>query len=273
MLCLLSLGVFAVIRIRNAPERKAAGVAVLRLAHRRGVADPVHDLQRAVDAVLLPRPRPRRWARSPTRPGRGRRSGSATCSPACRRARWRCVESVGLLLHIGVMLAFLIIVAYSKHLHIFVAPINVSAKRLPKALGPLPVMTSGGKPIDFEDPRRGRRVRPREDRGLHLEGHAGLRHLHRVRPLPVAVPGVEHRQAAVAQAGDHGPAGPPDRQGARTSIGGKEIARRGRRSTSRRRPAAVAHARRAGVGLRAGARVRARAGGPAAGRARPSRAG
>ena len=62
------------------------------------------------------------------------------------------VESVGLLLHIGVMLAFLIIVAYSKHLHIFVAPINVSAKRFPKALGPLPVMTSGGKPIDFEDP-------------------------------------------------------------------------------------------------------------------------
>ena len=35
------------------------------------------------------------------------------------------VESVGLVLHIGVMLAFLIIVAYSKHLHIFVAPINV----------------------------------------------------------------------------------------------------------------------------------------------------
>src|SRR5690348_2686853 len=62
------------------------------------------------------------------------------------------VESIGLLLHIGVMLVFLIIVAYSKHLHIFTAPINVSAKRYPKALGPLPVMTSGGKPIDFEDP-------------------------------------------------------------------------------------------------------------------------
>jgi Fe-S oxidoreductase len=62
------------------------------------------------------------------------------------------VESIGLLLHIGVMLAFLIIIAYSKHLHIFVAPINVSAKRFPKALGPLPVMTSGGEPIDFEDP-------------------------------------------------------------------------------------------------------------------------
>ncbi|MGH4004285.1 MAG: Fe-S oxidoreductase, partial [Pseudonocardiaceae bacterium] len=45
------------------------------------------------------------------------------------------LETIGLLLHIGVMLAFLIIVLYSKHLHIFVAPINVSAKRMPTALG------------------------------------------------------------------------------------------------------------------------------------------
>jgi Fe-S oxidoreductase len=62
------------------------------------------------------------------------------------------IESVGLLLHIGVMLSFLIIVLYSKHLHIFVAPINVSAKRLPDGLGPLLPMESHGKPIDFEDP-------------------------------------------------------------------------------------------------------------------------
>ncbi len=62
------------------------------------------------------------------------------------------LESIGLLLHIGVMLAFLVIVAYSKHLHIFLAPLNVATKRLPKALGPLLPMESGGKPIDFEDP-------------------------------------------------------------------------------------------------------------------------
>ncbi|MDQ3599818.1 MAG: (Fe-S)-binding protein [Actinomycetota bacterium] len=62
------------------------------------------------------------------------------------------LETVGLLLHIGVMLSFLIIVLYSKHLHIFVAPVNVSAKRLPNALGPLLPMESGGKEIDFEDP-------------------------------------------------------------------------------------------------------------------------
>ena len=62
------------------------------------------------------------------------------------------LESVFLLLHIGVALGFLIVVLYSKHLHIFVAPINVSAKRLPKALGPVPPIEHDGKPIDFEDP-------------------------------------------------------------------------------------------------------------------------
>jgi Fe-S oxidoreductase len=62
------------------------------------------------------------------------------------------LESVGLLLHIGVMLAFLMVVLYSKHLHIGLAPVNVSTKRLPDALGPLLPMESGGKPIDFEDP-------------------------------------------------------------------------------------------------------------------------
>jgi Fe-S oxidoreductase len=59
---------------------------------------------------------------------------------------------VGLLLHISVMLAFLMIVLYSKHLHIFLAPINVATKRMPKALGPLLPMESQGKEIDFEDP-------------------------------------------------------------------------------------------------------------------------
>jgi Fe-S oxidoreductase len=50
------------------------------------------------------------------------------------------------------MLVFTVIIAYSKHLHIFTAPINVSAKRLPKALGPLAPIEHEGRPIDFEDP-------------------------------------------------------------------------------------------------------------------------
>jgi Fe-S oxidoreductase len=61
------------------------------------------------------------------------------------------LESVGLLLHIGVMLAFLLIVLHSKHLHIGLAPLNVTTKRLPDGLGPLLPMESGGKPINFEE--------------------------------------------------------------------------------------------------------------------------
>jgi Fe-S oxidoreductase len=62
------------------------------------------------------------------------------------------IERGGLLLHIGVMLVFLLIVLHSKHLHIGLAPVNVTFKRLPNALGPLLPMESGGKYIDFEDP-------------------------------------------------------------------------------------------------------------------------
>ncbi|WP_421842608.1 heterodisulfide reductase-related iron-sulfur binding cluster [Mycobacterium sp.] len=62
------------------------------------------------------------------------------------------IETVALVLHIGVMLAFLVIVLHSKHLHIFLAPINVTFKRLPDGLGPLLPMESGGRPIDFENP-------------------------------------------------------------------------------------------------------------------------
>ncbi|HEX4558759.1 MAG TPA: (Fe-S)-binding protein [Mycobacterium sp.] len=62
------------------------------------------------------------------------------------------IETVALLMHIGVMLIFLLIVLHSKHLHIGLAPINVTFKRLPNALGPLLPVESKGVPIDFEDP-------------------------------------------------------------------------------------------------------------------------
>ena len=42
-----------------------------------------------------------------------------------------------------------------------------------------------------------------KDRGLRLEGHPRLHLVHRVRPLPEPVPGLEHREAAVPQAAHH----------------------------------------------------------------------
>ncbi|MEV0974739.1 (Fe-S)-binding protein [Microtetraspora glauca] len=61
------------------------------------------------------------------------------------------LEEIGLLLHIGVMLVFLIIVVNSKHLHIFTAPLNVMFSRRPDGLGAAQEMRSGGKVLDFEE--------------------------------------------------------------------------------------------------------------------------
>ena len=62
------------------------------------------------------------------------------------------IETIALLAHIAVALVFLLIVLHSKHLHIFLAPLNVTFKRLPDGLGPLLPIEADGKPIDFENP-------------------------------------------------------------------------------------------------------------------------
>ncbi len=62
------------------------------------------------------------------------------------------IETFALLAHIAVALIFLLIVLHSKHLHIFLAPINVTFKRLPDGLGPLLPIEADGKPVDFENP-------------------------------------------------------------------------------------------------------------------------
>ena len=61
------------------------------------------------------------------------------------------LEHIGLLLHIGVMLVFLILVLNSKHLHIFLAPLNVLFGRRPVALGAAKPLMSDGKPITLDD--------------------------------------------------------------------------------------------------------------------------
>src|SRR5690606_13723260 len=61
------------------------------------------------------------------------------------------LEEIGLRLHIGFMLVFLIIVVNSKHLHMFTAPLNVLFSRRPDGLGAAPEMRLDGKPVDFED--------------------------------------------------------------------------------------------------------------------------
>jgi Fe-S oxidoreductase len=61
------------------------------------------------------------------------------------------LEAVFILLQLTVVLSFLVIVAYSKHLHIGLAPLNILFSRRPDGLGPLEPMRSGGKVLDFEE--------------------------------------------------------------------------------------------------------------------------
>ena len=62
------------------------------------------------------------------------------------------LATIGIWLNIGVIVGFLVFVLYSKHLHIFIAPINVMFSRRPNALGPLLPIYANGEPINFEDP-------------------------------------------------------------------------------------------------------------------------
>ncbi len=61
------------------------------------------------------------------------------------------LEVVFLLAQLAVVLVFLAVVMYSKHLHIFLAPVNVLFSRRPNALGALEPMRSNGKVLDFEE--------------------------------------------------------------------------------------------------------------------------
>jgi Fe-S oxidoreductase/tryptophan-rich sensory protein len=148
---LISLGVFAVIRVRNAPERQQRESRFYG-SHTGPAWFILFMIFNVVWTLFFFRGASSAAGNLPYKSGAFASIGVGTLFSDLSQSALFVLETVGLFLHIGVMLAFLIIVLYSKHLHIFIAPINVAAKRLPKALGPLLPMESGGKPIDFEDP-------------------------------------------------------------------------------------------------------------------------
>jgi Fe-S oxidoreductase len=63
----------------------------------------------------------------------------------------KAIETIGILAQLAVILGFLVFIAYSKHLHIFLAPLNVLFSRRPNGLAALQPMRSGGKVLDFEE--------------------------------------------------------------------------------------------------------------------------
>jgi Fe-S oxidoreductase len=63
----------------------------------------------------------------------------------------KALETAGILAQLAMILGFLVFVTYSKHLHIFLAPLNVLFSRRPNGLRALQPMRSGGKVLDFEE--------------------------------------------------------------------------------------------------------------------------
>jgi Fe-S oxidoreductase len=61
------------------------------------------------------------------------------------------LETTFILAQLGVILAFLVFVTYSKHLHIVLAGLNVLFSRRPDGLRALEPMRSNGKVLDFEE--------------------------------------------------------------------------------------------------------------------------
>jgi Fe-S oxidoreductase len=151
VLALISLGVFSVIRIRNAPQRRARASRFYG-SHTGGAWLILFMIFNVLWTLFLFRGAASALGLLPYTSGAWASIGLGKLLAGLPVGALHVLESVGLLLHIGVMLAFTVIIVYSKHLHIFLAPLNVSAKRLPKALGPLLPIEHAGKPVDFEDP-------------------------------------------------------------------------------------------------------------------------
>jgi Fe-S oxidoreductase len=135
---LVSLGVFAVIRLVNSPSRRHrssrfygshTGAAWLVLAYIAAVMVTLLVYRAAqVNTGYFPYG-DSTWAFAS-------HAVASWLAPLGTTAN-SAIETTFLILNIAVIASFLVFVSYSKHLHIFLAPVNVASSRRPRALGGL----------------------------------------------------------------------------------------------------------------------------------------
>ncbi len=135
---LVSLAVFTVIRIKNAPSRKYRSSRFY--GSHLGAAWLVLFLISMVIVTLL------LYRAAQVNTGYFPYGNSKWAFASHVVALWlhplgtgvnSVLEAFFLIANIGVITGFLVFVAYSKHLHIFLAPINIGVSRRPRALGGL----------------------------------------------------------------------------------------------------------------------------------------
>jgi Fe-S oxidoreductase len=150
---LCGIATFAVLRVRNAPARKQRNSRFYG-SHTRPAEVILMMIAGVIVTLLLYRAAQINTGVFPFGDGWAAFASkliSLPLAPLGLHAN-EVIETVFVLANVAVILAFLVLVTYSKHLHIATAPINVATKRRPDALGPLLPMEYQGKPIDFEDP-------------------------------------------------------------------------------------------------------------------------
>ncbi|MGZ4536267.1 MAG: (Fe-S)-binding protein, partial [Nocardioidaceae bacterium] len=148
VLCLIGLAVFTVIRVKDSPERLGRR-SRFSFSHLSGAWITLFMIFNVIWTLFL-----FRGAVEARDMGTDHGYGKAAfVSYALGKVLpdSTALIGIGLLLHIGVMLVFLVLVLNSKHLHIFIAPLNVMFKRPdgPVALGAVKPMMDQGKPLDF----------------------------------------------------------------------------------------------------------------------------
>jgi hypothetical protein len=159
VLCLIGLATFAVIRLKNDPE-KIGRKSRFKGSHLGGAWLTLFMIFNVIWTMFLFRGAASAAGNFPYGKGAFASYGLGTIFDGIGHDALEALEHVGLLLHIGVMLVFLLLVLHSKHLHIFVAPLNVMFKRPDAAqvangstvaLGAVKPMMNDGKPLTLDD--------------------------------------------------------------------------------------------------------------------------
>ncbi len=133
---LLALAVFTVIRIQNSPARKERSSRFYG-SHTRAAWITLGGIALVVITLLL-------YRGAQVNTGNFPYGGAAFASHAVgsllsgfSASTNADLVTIFLLANVAVIMGFLVFVTYSKHLHIFAAPLNIAFSRRPKALGAL----------------------------------------------------------------------------------------------------------------------------------------
>lgn len=136
VLILLSLGVFSYIRIKNAPSRKERSSRFYG-SHNGAAWLVLFGITLVIVTLLLYRAAQVNLGHFPYGNAAFASHGIASWIKGFGIGTNKVIEFIFLELNIAVIMAFLVFVSYSKHLHIFASPFNVAFSRRPKALGAL----------------------------------------------------------------------------------------------------------------------------------------